>query len=1693
MATTKKVSRVFSMLLALVMIFTIVPFQSFAANDVPAADIVLKDGATVAISSDMSDDQINKAMFEAVVEDSKGASYNGYTWEVYGWTQSEYGPAFQREKWVSFTEGAYWEEKILLSTHHFTIRPVKDSGDAAYKVRLAGGQQEVTINKISKASVNYNYDTLKGTVLVNDQKVPESVTGLNPSKEISFKVVPAEGYTVESVKVNNKVLNERNGVYTYTPFANTNVEVTFKEDGTFFDVNINAGAGVDVKVNGTSVKDSVRVKADTNYKFEFIPNGSTSVKAVKLDGSDITKNVEFKNFVGTMTASFKGQSTVTVDTIGKNDAIVLGDNRTASTAIFANGNWDWNAIRNNIINAVIDKQASANVEFTPENIEIQHYTKYFTAGNVPGISSDWVSIEGQDWGPLPASWYYAISIGNNHVRIRFKGNEQFRPTDFVEFDLNLVDVAKAQLAVKENPTVELVETDLGKFDFNGFEEKIFNAAIDASASNPSNVKFSDVEVSVSHNITESGKYPVTIKFLGTTSYYESSVTFDVTVNVKNLDSANLVIKNNDVEVFIKETSVGVYDNSKLAEDVLTKAVDLAASVDNGLNRDLITLEIQDNITTEGKYTAKVSYPDTEKLHGVSYVINVNVKVLRLPTVSVKAPEGASAVLYKNFDGSYDYKRLEKDVFELLAVSNVKGLTAENFKFEYKLLNGLGVDDGILSGNYYPFDQGWIGADAGGTYRYLYKGGTFTIRVSIPNGNDYYGTSAVFTLNVSIGDDHTAEFVLNDGQPYNVVLNMTKDGGYNYEELKETIFNAAIKGVKNVPGEVKWNNVNYQYSVGLTGAFNNFDVWFVDGDLTNMYHYLRNGGVFTIRISLPEGSNYHGNHVDFNVNVTVVDPFQSKVALKDVINPVELKETTVGSYDLEALKKAIFESCIDLTKSVPSTLSYSDFEIVVPEIKGSGDYTVTIKFNGNFDYNGSSASTSIRINVVDLPTAKINVKNPAISVVINETRTGIYDVQKVVDAVLTDALDLAGSTPALKAEDVKVTFNSTINKTGKYTATVKYAGTNKIHGTEVTINVDVTVNALPKVQINALNKDLTLYKDIKGDYDYDKLKQDIFNECLKVTGVDNLTYNKFNYEYKLLNGLGIDDGILSGNYYQFEQGWIDADAGGTYRYLYKGGTFTIKVSIPDSSSYYGSEAVFTINLKTADPYYEPIVVKENHEVDFTLNYDVNGQYDYERLRKEIFDAVIDTEKSPARVTYENSKVTYQIVDAMDSHTGIGAGDYYEFEQGWLGADAAGTYKYLYKGGTFNFKISVPAIEGSRYAEVVVRLNVTPAQRATTNVVLKDGTVQYSANLDDIKTAIFNLIDFEASNLPEGVTKDSFRFEYQTKNYTAGDVLGVETWWVPLEGMKHPTLLGSYFKPIGVGTQKIRVIYNGDEMNKEAYSKSATLVVEPADLSISLNRDYKFIDETLKKDLVTTSLEGDFEHYYIMVDAQQPTATIYIDSTLGLSMTDFTANIPFNDVLLKIFGIDAILSADEIYQRRGLTRDQMVTLLSDSRFIDYMKSYYSVDANACAEMLNMLNRLPESVNHFMFQMGQPSKAGTYFFMAITAKQNYKTAVATNDTFYVKFHSKGVKLQWMQNTSELSVFSAKNFDFSAVVTKNGIIMDSDHVRYTYVGFSLSRGIYLSTKNPPREAGFYIQTAYTGFGGRFAFPKIRTFLIAL
>ena len=187
MVTTKKFGRVTAMLLALVMLLTLVPFQSFAADVPAAADLTLKDGVTVAISSDMTEDQIKKALFDALVENPEGANYQDYSWEYE--CEGKWAASWDNKTWGS-VDGFTSTKKILGVTYTYNHPALKDNQDDTWPVRLVqrdgdtivSQSNEVTITKVSSCTVNYNYELTQGSVYVNDAQVSGTVTGVSRSR-----------------------------------------------------------------------------------------------------------------------------------------------------------------------------------------------------------------------------------------------------------------------------------------------------------------------------------------------------------------------------------------------------------------------------------------------------------------------------------------------------------------------------------------------------------------------------------------------------------------------------------------------------------------------------------------------------------------------------------------------------------------------------------------------------------------------------------------------------------------------------------------------------------------------------------------------------------------------------------------------------------------------------------------------------------------------------------------------------------------------------------------------------------------------------------------------------------------------------------------------------------------------------------------------------------------------------------------------------------------------------------------------------------------------------------------------------------------------------------------------------------------------------------------------------------------------
>ena len=351
MVKTKKFSRIAAMLLALVMLLTVVPFQGFAA-EVPAEQLVLKDGVTVALSDDMDADTAKKALFDALVENPNGANWQDYEWEYYckgQWTGSTNDAAiYDNPSWGSINGFGTQTSFISKYNHHeiwYNDNRSSLSGDGKYEVRLAGTETSVTIQKVASCEVTYNYDALQGSVLIDGAQVSGTVTGLSAVKSVYFTVAANAGYEVESVKANGVELQADNGVYSFVPVASTAIDVTFKETGTLYDVTINAGEGVTVTLNGNPVTGTVKVSADEKYTLVYTPDENTSVKSVKLGDADVTADVSFSNYVGTQYVTFTGDSTLTVESVAKSAEFVLTDTREVGIVINADGSWNYDGIR----------------------------------------------------------------------------------------------------------------------------------------------------------------------------------------------------------------------------------------------------------------------------------------------------------------------------------------------------------------------------------------------------------------------------------------------------------------------------------------------------------------------------------------------------------------------------------------------------------------------------------------------------------------------------------------------------------------------------------------------------------------------------------------------------------------------------------------------------------------------------------------------------------------------------------------------------------------------------------------------------------------------------------------------------------------------------------------------------------------------------------------------------------------------------------------------------------------------------------------------------------------------------------------------------------------------------------------------------------------------------------------------------
>ncbi len=515
-----------------------------------------------------------------------------------------------------------------------------------------------------------------------------------------------------------------------------------------------------------------------------------------------------------------------------------------------------------------------------------------------------------------------------------------------------------------------------------------------------------------------------------------------------------------------------------------------------------------------------------------------------------------------------------------------------------------------------------------------------------------------------------------------------------------------------------------------------------------------------------------------------------------------------------------------------------------------------------------------------------------------------------------------------------------------------------------------------------------------------------------------------------------------------------------------GTYNVRIK--------GTENFVRLTKTVKDYDKTEIAIKENpQKVLLYLNDDLSINYD--RFRQDLFNAVYDAEKStPNNLKVENVSFQY---DASRLNT-IPIWQSLEF------VDSTNIQRPLAEGGNFKFKMTVPETNNYYGTSIEFTATVENAPRTESVINFTNKSITYSSDVNAVKEMIFNsAIDWKGSTLPDVNTygQDYYTIEYLAENLVSGKPAGTKR-WVPLEGGTFALL---YYPAIGAGDQQIRITFKGNSTHTSAVAEK-TVSIKKARTSVYVKSTEKFADEKLPADFVTTSSKDPFEIY-----------TIYVGTTSSVT-GNFCIDLP--DSITESFLIDLLnpvvklvigKSMDDIINN-GITVAEINAVVNSQALKDLIAALH-IDLGVIGTILNILDKLPPSLQKMNFSFSEPNVAGMYNVMALAINPNYETGVGVG-VVLVKMRNQTTALEYNQemNGGKLTVEEAANFDFGVTLTYQGMpVLDQSSVSYLYSGIKSNGLPYSSKTTPPTEPGTYTQTVCIIGGNYMASPVTRTFKI--
>lgn len=409
-----------------------------------AAEAVLQDGTAV-IPADADLNQVKEILGKALVKNADQVDLSSLEWEYECEGKTVIGTS-GNASWGSI-EGFTSSKKVVLSTVTYTHPSLATNTDGEYKVRLKGTTTEVTLNKVQKltSAISAKDNTNVNLVYNEDGSINYDAVRQNIFDTVVESTTPE--LTVSDVTIE------------YYATATT---------GSLGDAG-KAWMPLEGGKSGTPIA----------LTYPAMGEGSQKIK-ISYAGTD--------TYFGAST-----EATVNIG-IGKEESVIaFKENPTIKLVYNDDLTVDYAAVKEAIMNDVIDAENSSPEGLSLDNLTIEYYATA-TTGALGSIGKAWAPIEG---GKVNGLTYPGIPEGTQKIRVTYAGDKENTAVT-AETEITVMDREQSAFNLNElaegaaSYEVPMAFNDDQTYDYDATAKAIYNAVVASTV--PENLTADDVTV-----------------------------------------------------------------------------------------------------------------------------------------------------------------------------------------------------------------------------------------------------------------------------------------------------------------------------------------------------------------------------------------------------------------------------------------------------------------------------------------------------------------------------------------------------------------------------------------------------------------------------------------------------------------------------------------------------------------------------------------------------------------------------------------------------------------------------------------------------------------------------------------------------------------------------------------------------------------------------------------------------------------------------------------------------------------------------------------------------------------------------------------------------------------------------------------------------------------------------------------------